>query len=257
MVDFIKGVIIILKDIIVEMVRSWRNIGQFCKDLFSAQNRGIMHLAALIILACLVYAILPMPAIFPIERSIQSKLAHFLVGGICAYLFWYVLEQHRRAHLVNPFNFGLGCLWGASGLFFIRWLSDWIFDTDVPIIGSLLYAAFPDWDLVILGIGAHRNLFFHSSIAPILIMVISLQWKKLWLRDVGMGLTIGIASHLLWDIISVANWPYQYIRHLDGFAGALWTLSNAIIGVFFAYYLVGKSSLPYQKHQDRIDDAIS
>ncbi len=71
-----------------------------------------------------------------------------------------------------------------------------------------------------------------------------------------MGLAIGIASHLVWDVISVADYPYRYIRHLDGYAGALWTLSNAILGVFISYYFIGKSSLPLERHHDSVTDSI-
>lgn len=254
MKEFVIGMLTMFVGAIQACIKNIGSVGKFITDMFDAKNRGIMHLVALIIFAFILYAIFPLPPIFPIEKSLQSKFAHLIIGILSAYLFWHIAEHHHSAHHINPFDFILGCLWGASGIFLIRVGLNLFGIRDVPYIGSLLWAAFPDWDIVILGIGSHRNFFFHSEIIPILVMAVAVQQKQRWLRDIGMGLAIGVASHLLWDMVSVANWPYSYIRHLDGIAGSAWVLSNAIIGVFFAYYLIGRQTLPIETHQDRIDD---
>jgi hypothetical protein len=152
------------------------------------------------IITCLTFA-----AIFPIEGSKQGKLAHCVVGIVIVTLFWYVLEKQYRNPALNPILLMLGCLWGACGLFFFRWF---FIDINIPILrGKWFYVAFPDWDILILGIGAHRNFFFHSVIFSTVLMGIAVWKKFLWLRDFGIGLTVGISAHLLWDLISVYRYP--------------------------------------------------
>jgi hypothetical protein len=189
--------------------------------------------------------------LFPLENQYKAKLMHFIIGLLFIWMFWYAIEQHQRAHLINPLWLLLGCIWGASGLFFVRWGLQLV---GISVRDFLLYAAFPDWDLWIRG--AHRNMLTHSAIVPIVLMVLAIGKKWKWLRDLSMGLAIGVASHLVWDVAEVANYPYNYIRHLDGFAGALWALGNAVLGVFVAYYLIGKSALPIEWHNDSIHDTI-
>lgn len=184
-------------------------------------------------------------ATFPIEGTKQGKLAHLVIGIVFAVLFWYILEKRYDRPALNPILLFLGCLWGACGLFFFRWF---FIDINIPILKSQwFYTAFPDWDILILGIGAHRNLFFHSAIFPIALMGIAVWKKLLWLRDFGIGLTLGITAHLAWDMITIYRYPWRYIRHLDGFAGALWIFGNVLVGLFLAYYLTGRTSLPVRR----------
>lgn len=186
-------------------------------------------------------------AIFPIEGTKQGKLAHLFIGIVFAMIFWYVLEKQYRNPAMNPILLLVGCLWGACGLFFFRWF---FIDINIPILKEKwFYVAFPDWDILVLGIGAHRNLFFHSTIFPILVMIVAVWKKVVWLRDFGIGLTLGISAHLVWDLITVYRYPWNYIRHLDGYAGALWVLGNVIVGLFLAYYLVGRMALPIRGRQ--------
>lgn len=190
----------------------------------------------------LISTYLTIAAVFPIEGSKQGKLAHFFVGVVFAMLFWYVLEKQYRNPALNPILMFVACLWGACGLFFFRWF---FIDINIPILKEKwFYVAFPDWDILILGLGAHRNLFFHSTIFSMLLMLAAVWKKWLWLRDFGIGLTVGISAHLLWDMITVYRYPWRYIRHLDGFAGGLWVVANVVVGIFLAYYLVGRTSLP-------------
>ncbi len=188
--------------------------------------------------------------LFPIESQYKSKIAHGAIGLVFVWFFWYAIERHERDHLVNPIWLLFGCIWGASGFFFVRWglqLAGVNFGRPTGVFDTLLYRAFPDWDLLLSY--SHRNIFTHSAIVPIFLMLFGVykRWKVL--RDIGMGLAVGIASHLVWDVISVANYPYRYIRHLDSYAGALWSLSNAIIGVSVAYYLVEKSSPHFESSE--------
>lgn len=181
-------------------------------------------------------------AVFPIEGTKQGKLAHFVVGIVFVMLFWYVLEKRYRHPAINPIILFVACLWGACGLFFFRWF---FIDINLPILKEKwFYVALPDWDILILGLGAHRNLFFHSTIFPIVLMAAAVWKRWLWLRDFGIGLTVGISAHLMWDMVTVYRYPWIYIRHLDGFAGGLWVFVNVLVGLSLAYYLVGRTSLP-------------
>lgn len=209
---------------------------------FINQSKKMIIITLAIIVLLVIISTLFQP-IFPIESSAQSKIAHFIAGAFFVWLFWHILEKNRQEHLVNPYWFIVGSIWGASGFFFVRWLFvllGWKFGRTTGVYDTLLYMAYPDWDLLFSG--WHRNMFFHSNITAIILIVVALMKKWTWLRDIGIGLAIGVASHLLWDIVSSANYPYTYIRHLTGYLGAIWAVSNAIIGMFFSYYVVSKSS---------------
>ena len=190
-------------------------------------------------------------AMFPIEGTKQGKLMHFFIGIVFIALFWYVLEKQYRNPTLNPFMLLFGCLWGACGLFFFKWF---FIDINIPFLKEpVFYVAFPDWDILILGPGAHRNIFFHSTLFPIILMLIAVWKKFLWLRDFAIGLTVGITAHLTWDMTTVYHYPWHYIRHLDGFAGGIWVIANVIIGLFLSLYLVGRTSLPIRKAAETAD----
>ena len=180
-----------------------------------------------------------------IEYNLQAKLMHLLIGVACAYMFWHVLETRRSSNLVNPFWFTLACVWGASGLFFLRWILNWLHIDFFSAPDRFLYAAVPDWDGLLFGWHHHRHILFHSEIFPVLLLIGAIHWMKRWLRDFAVGLIIGVASHLVWDII---HGPFNSIRHLDYHFSALWMLGNAILAVFFAYYTL-------DRHAEQLDDA--
>ncbi len=195
--------------------------------------------------------LLTFAAAFPIEGTKQGKLMHFFIGMVFIALFWYILEKQYRNPTLNPFMLVLGCLWGACGLFFFKWF---FIDINIPLLKEpVFYVALPDWDILVLGMGAHRNFFFHSTLFPIILMIIAVWKKFLWLRDFAIGLTVGITAHLTWDMATVYHYPWHYIRHLDGFAGGIWVIANVIIGLFLSLYLVGRTSLPIQKAAETID----
>lgn len=179
-----------------------------------------------------------------VEYRLQAKLMHFLIGGGCAYMFWHVLESRRTSNVVNPFWFALACIWGASGLFFIRWALNWMNIDFFSAPDRFLYAAFPDWDGVLFGWYNHKHILFHSEIFTVLLLIGAIHWMKRWVRDFAVGLIVGVASHLVWDVI---HGPFNSIRHLDYTFSALWMLGNAILAVFFAYYTLGI-------HADQLDD---
>lgn len=225
----------------------WRRFSEFVHDY----QRELVWVAAICGSAYLIGGILN--PFLPIDDTDQAKLLHFGVGVVAIMMFWYALEHHRCAHLVNPIWLILGCIWGASGIFFIRWIFTWIGINFLRRPDTLLYTAFPDWDGVLFGwYKHHRHILFHSNVLPVLLLIFAIAKKLKPLRDFAIGLIVGVASHLVWDII---HGPFNNIKHLDFFLSALWMLSNALIGVFFAYYMIGKSALPLEIHEDSIFDS--
>lgn len=89
--------------------------------------------------------------------------------------------------------------------------------------GVVVGAAVPDWDLWVGGVGFHRSPLFHSAL-PVLVLgglgrLISRRTVPWWPG----GLALGVASHLLWDIVQYGD--VRWIR--GGNADRLWLLVNA------------------------------
>lgn len=66
----------------------------------------------------------------------------------------------------------------------------------------------PDWDLYVDGIGFHRNPIFHSIVPALVVGGIFWKYSKL---IVPVGISIGVGSHLLWDIVF-----YGDVRWISG-----------------------------------------
>ena len=65
----------------------------------------------------------------------------------------------------------------------------------------------PDWDLFV-GIGFHRSPITHSALPAILVGWLVFRLKLPFILIIGF--CIGLASHLLWDVIDYGN--VQWIR---------------------------------------------
>ncbi len=93
----------------------------------------------------------------------------------------------------------------------------------------------PDWDLV-LGIGFHRSPITHGVI-PCLVTYFIVRKCDLS-KGISIGLAIGVASHLLWDIID-----YGDVRWISGgnndrmylFVSAAALLVYALIHIVLGY----------------------
>ncbi|MGE3537215.1 MAG: hypothetical protein AB7N91_07205 [Candidatus Tectimicrobiota bacterium] len=76
---------------------------------------------------------------------------------------------------------------------------------------------FPDLDITFLGIGRHRNPFFHSSLSFFLLWLCVRRSHPV-ARTLVAGYGIGLASHLWWDMLF-----YGDVRWLPGrFLDRLW-----------------------------------
>lgn len=91
----------------------------------------------------------------------------------------------------------------------------------------MLGAAVPDWDLWVGGIGFHRSPLFHSAL-PVVVGALLLRRVSRW--AVPVGLALGVASHLLWDIVQYGD--VRWIR--GGNADRLFLLVNAALLLVFA-----------------------
>jgi hypothetical protein len=73
-----------------------------------------------------------------------------------------------------------------------------------------LGTVFPDLDIALLGIGAHRNPLFHSSLSFFVLLWL-VHRHSVMLQVLVLGYGIGLASHLLWDMVYYGN-----VRWLSG-----------------------------------------
>jgi len=80
----------------------------------------------------------------------------------------------------------------------------------LALVPCYLGTVFPDWDIKMLGIGAHRNPLFHSSLSFLALhLLVGSRTGIPRLLIAGYG--IGLASHLWWDIIAFGD-----VRWLPG-----------------------------------------
>jgi hypothetical protein len=91
----------------------------------------------------------------------------------------------------------------------------------VALVPCYLGTVFPDLDITLLGIGAHRNLLFHSSLSFFVLWWL-VKRQSVILQAAVLGYGVGLASHLLWD-----TWFYGDVRWLPGgMIGRLWLAGN-------------------------------
>jgi len=148
----------------------------------------------------------------------SARLEHFIWGIVCWIV--YVVLQKRRGdrRLLHPLALV----------------------ATVPVL--YLGTALPDWDITLLGIGGHRNPLFHSAVPYV---CLAWLWRKVGLAEVAdalagprlnialhVGLTLGLASHLLLDV-----WQYGDVRWLPGGTlDRLWLSGHALLLGLVAWY---------------------
>jgi hypothetical protein len=93
----------------------------------------------------------------------------------------------------------------------------------LALIPCYLGTAFPDLDITLLGIGAHRNPLFHSGLS-----FFALWWlvrrRSPILQAAVLGYGVGLASHLFWD-----TWYFGDVRWLPGgMVDRLWLTGNGV-----------------------------
>lgn len=148
----------------------------------------------------------------------QLLLAGLLAGGV-------VFGARKRIALGA--GFGGGVLFGASGLFFLPYISGCL--SSLPIVDSLT-RGLPAWDLALLGGSGHGNVLFFSALLPIGVAALLFGVRKL--RGVLAGLAIGVAGHLLFHSVAAVS-DVQYMQ-LD----SLWLVANAGLLAWMAAVMI-------------------
>jgi hypothetical protein len=93
----------------------------------------------------------------------------------------------------------------------------------LALIPCYLGTVFPDLDITFLGIGAHRNPLFHSSLS-FMVLLYLVHRREVILQAVVLGYGIGLASHLFWDVVY-----YGDVRWLPGgMVDRLWLGINGV-----------------------------
>jgi hypothetical protein len=93
----------------------------------------------------------------------------------------------------------------------------------LALIPCYLGTVFPDLDITLLGIGAHRNPLFHSSLSFFVLLWL-VRRQGVILQALVLGYGIGLASHLLWDVVF-----YGDVRWLPGgLLDRLWLGANGV-----------------------------
>jgi serine protease len=137
----------------------------------------------------------------------QLLLAGLLAGGL-------IFGTRKRIRLGA--GFASGVVFGASGLFFLPYLSSTL--ASLPIVDSLT-RGMPAWDLALLGGSGHGNVLFFSALIPLALTAIGFGVSKA--RGILAGLGIGVAGHLLFHAAAgVADVQYMGMD-------SLWLVANA------------------------------
>ncbi|MGG6295370.1 hypothetical protein ACQ4M4_13345 [Leptolyngbya sp. AN02str] len=165
-----------------------------------------------------------------------DKLMHFLVGLVIGVLFWQMLKRWApgSTRRINPGLFLVMVVWGASGLFLFRKLG-------IPLLSAdWVYMAVPDWDIPLYKLTQwrfliHRSWLFHSTLIPTALIWLSVwqlgqrshrAWK--WILDGAMGLSVGMATHLVWDTLASKR---GFVVHGWNAGGSLlWLIASLVAG---------------------------
>ena len=93
----------------------------------------------------------------------------------------------------------------------------------LALIPCYLGTVSPDLDITLLGIGAHRNPLFHSSLSFFVLLGL-VNRQHVILRTLVLGYGVGLASHLFWDMLYYGN-----VRWLPGgWLDRLWLGANGV-----------------------------
>lgn len=150
--------------------------------------------------------------------AVADKVFHLLIGLGFAYTFICVQDRQGVSRVPTGY-FLLGVLFGASGVLIMP-------------EQSVLTTPVPDWDLFVFGKAGHRNVLSHSFVIPALVLLTG--WRIRLVRIIGIGLAVGVSSHLLGDLFQVAP-GNRIIRGWYRPAAIAWMLFNSAVTFALAY----------------------
>jgi hypothetical protein len=113
------------------------------------------------------------------------------------------------------------------------------------LAAAVLFFGFPDLDIRLLGIGAHRNFLFHSALITALLFFLARarREKAGWLLAsvLAAGCGVGIAAHLGVDVFQSKSVVFPFVGTLvrgSSVDDRLWLAANSAISL-----LLGAASL--------------
>jgi serine protease len=145
----------------------------------------------------------------------QFGLGLLMAGAVAASL-------RRRGQLgvkLGP-SYLAGVLFGASGLFFLPYLSPDL--SSMPVLHALTHGL-PSWDLSVLGPAGHGNLVFFSALVPLVLLAVGYGVPRA--RAPLAGLAIGVAAHLAF--LAAVPLTAIHVPAVLG-TGTLWLGANAL-----------------------------
>lgn len=99
----------------------------------------------------------------------------------------------------------------------------------LALIPCYLGTVVSDLDIRICGIGCHRNPLLHSGLAFFILLWL-LRGQPEFLQTLVLGFGVGLASHLLWDVVD-----YGDVRWLPGgLLDRIWLGSNGLLCLVLA-----------------------
>ncbi len=94
----------------------------------------------------------------------------------------------------------------------------------LALIPCYLGTVLSDLDIRLCGIGCHRNPVFHSSLSFFILLWLVRRQSE-FLQTLVIGYGVGLASHLLWDVVD-----YGDVRWLPGgLIDRLWLSVNGLL----------------------------
>jgi hypothetical protein len=134
-----------------------------------------------------------------------------------------------------------------------------LFAVAVALVGIFLFLKFPDLDIRILGIGAHRNFLFHSAAIVLVFYLLmnrrdSMRLHWLIINCIIAGCGIGIGIHLAADLLQSKAVLFPFVGSLiDGTSldDRLWLGANSA-GCFLISFLTFRRCKQSLSLDDRI-----
>jgi serine protease len=158
----------------------------------------------------------------------QLLLGLLIAGGVASS----VRRRGLLAVALGP-SYLAGVIMGASGLFFLPYLSSWLGGSIEALpLGDILSRGLPSWDLAIFGPAGHGNALFFSALIPMALITGLYGARRL--RAPLAGLAAGVAGHLLFHTI-VRLIDIQYIPNMFD---EMWLAVNALACTGLGYLVL-------------------
>ncbi len=127
-----------------------------------------------------------------LEARSQAGGWELLIGLLMAGAIASGLRRRNLLDVKLGAGYLAGVLFGASGLFFLPYLSGSL--SSMPVIETLT-RGLPSWDLSILGPAGHGNALFFSALIPLALLSVLFGVRRL--RAPLAGVAAGVGGHLL------------------------------------------------------------